>query len=447
MIILKVLILLISIYLPGYLLCRLFLSNQKLIKTIALAFGLGLAWITIQLFAIFWIFKLEAGAWFWWLYGLETLVLIFFVWKKKRLKLSPQPVGDFNLREAILIFAIVIQIIFSLFNALSRPIIAADSLSMWSLRAKALFTAQQADFNPASFFYLGGDWHTNYPWHVSLTQYWSAFATNGFSEPMINLLSFLFFLSLLLLLYALIREQTNRLVGLILMFFAASLPLVFYHSYNPYADLPLAYYLLAATGFLFAWLKTERQQYLAWTGIFFGLAFWTKLDALIFILAGLGVILVVAILRKKYKAVLYYLSGLILPNVFWIIFLIKYKLGISNVAGGLGWHPEIFQPLFNSLFVANNWNIWWFIFLAFSLIYIKTIFQQRHLLFGYLFLFLSALGFLCLYLFTEEYQYVVDYTAVGRNLILFVPSSMFLIASLLKYKINKKQIKEDAEKI
>jgi hypothetical protein len=53
---------------------------------------------------------------------------------------------------------------------------------------------------------------------------------------------------------------------------------------------------------------------------------------------------------------------------------------------------------------------------------------------GWLFLFLVMGGFLILYLFTEEYQYALDNTAISRNILTLIPISVLVVGMSYKNK-------------
>jgi hypothetical protein len=457
MLILKFILFLISVYVPGYLLVRLLLAKQvnSRLKAIALAFGLGGLFITLQLFILLALCRLTVSNWIWLLFAVETLLLLYWHYKKYGWHcFASVKVKEFKLKEGILLLLIGLQALFSLSNCLARPIIAYDSLVLWTMRAKILFFNNNAmSFDSNSFYYLGGYWHNNYPWHSSLLQYWMSFVFKDFNELAINLIFWLFFMSVLLFLYTYLRDYIQRFYALLFTFFLASMPLFFYHSSNPYSDLPLSYFLLIAFVFLLKWLEHAKQQieqttlkqtltnsWLFWSGIFFGAAFLIKLDAIIFVLAALLIVVAVfvwqSLLKTKqgWQQLGSFVIALILPNIFWIVFMISYHLGISNVAPGLGWHPQIWKQLIESFFLANNWNIWWFAFFTFSVIYIKVIWKHKDLFWGYVLLLVTVCGFVVLYLFTNQYEFVVNHTAVSRNVLLFVPLSVFLIARLFAYE-------------
>lgn len=114
----------------------------------------------------------------------------------------------------------------------------------------------------------------------------------------------------------------------------------------------------------------------------------------------------------------------------WWLFLAKYGLNLSNVAPGWSWQPEVLPAVLTALFLNNSWNIWWWAVAALGLFYVKTIVRTGELAAAWLFVILAAVGFLTLYFLTAESQFVLNQTAVSRNILLFIPLTIMLIGRL-----------------
>ena len=68
-----------------------------------------------------------------------------------------------NFSAVIILILILFQLVLLSFNALARPPIAYDNLTMWQYKAKILFYENQINFDPGAANYLGGGGHINYP--------------------------------------------------------------------------------------------------------------------------------------------------------------------------------------------------------------------------------------------------------------------------------------------
>lgn len=441
MAIIKLFIFFLSFIMPGYFLLSLILRQEKISSwlKLALSYGLGAFFITGQLFLYFFIFRLSFSPWLYCVFAIETLLLFSFAYKRVGLA------GDFKfdfaffkklkIKEMALIALIAIQAVFMLCGALSRPTIAYDSVAMWSFKAKILYYENKIDFNPGSSLYLGGGAHINYPWHAPLAQYWLFNILGEYNDLLNNLIFSFYYLALLAVCYYSLRNYCERFFSLLFTFFLSSMPLVFYHSFNAYADLSLGFYVFVSFVFLYGWLTKQDDKYLLLSGIFAGISLFVKTEAIIYFIAGLAALLLFLSLgreKEKIKKLSRYFAPAALIISPWALFIVSHNLSVSNVKAGLGFHPEALKNVFNAMFINNNWNIWWYAVLAILAMDIKKIIKERALLSGWVFLSLSLAGFIILYLFTEEYQYAADYTAVGRNILTAAPVSVFIAAISLR---------------
>lgn len=443
----KLLIYFLSIIIPGYLMLRLILKreNLSLLLSFFLAYGLGSYFITIQLFIYLFIFRLKFYLpSFYLIVLLESIILLFWAKKRKYLlfKLSSPNFKLFRikLRELIFILLILFQCIFLVSNALVRPVISYDSLAMWSFKAKTLYYERTVDFNPENYLYLGGGGHINYPWHIPLLQYWLHVNLGEYNDLLVNFIFVFYFLGSLAVIYYFLKRYIGIFQSLVFTFLLSSMPLFFYHGYNAYADLPLSFYILLSFVFLYLWLSRQnRLKYLFLSGVFLGISYWTKDTAILIILPCLATLFLYYLMgRVKIRSILLYVIFIILPVLPWIIFKFSHRLDISNVGWQIGFHPEVLKSFAGSLISSNSWNIWWFIVILSFIIFIKKIYINKNLLFSWLFLFSSLASLLAVYLFTERYLYAVDYTAIVRNIMIIVPTSVLVVAITLCSDILQK---------
>ncbi|PIR12909.1 hypothetical protein COV49_03845 [Candidatus Falkowbacteria bacterium CG11_big_fil_rev_8_21_14_0_20_39_10] len=403
---------------------------------LAVAYGLGGYLITIQLFLILFILKLKFNFFvFLSVIALEMSLLLYFI-SKRGYKINfyfqwPK----LEIKKIILILIILLQISFLFFYVLARPTITYDSIAAWSYKAKVLYHQNEISFYKNNFNYLGGGGHINYPWHVPLQQFWWQKFLGEYSDLYVNLIYFFYFVSILIILYYTLVKFIGGFSSLLLIFLLSSMPLFFYHGFNAYADLSLSCYVLLAFVLLLASLKNADNKLLILAGIFFGVAFFVKIEGIIYMIAAILSLLLFYFQIKRqnfFKDFSKFFISIIVPFLPWIFFLVKYDLNISNVESTFGFHPEIFKNLFFSLFISSNWNIWWYIVVIVFLLNIKRVYKEKELLFGWSFLFLSFGGFLVLYLFTTEYQFVLDHTALSRNILTLMPLSVLAVGMTFK---------------
>jgi len=436
---LKVMIFFFSLLLPGYLILALFFdqASRGFLKKLALSFALGMLWLSWQLLVLLFVWQLKIGAYFIWLLMAENLLLLIFYGRrygfdfKKRWNFT---LKNFKPLEILFSVLITTQLLFAAANAAVKPVATFDSLAMWALKAKTIFLNQGVVFDSGQPGYWAAASHHNYPPLVPLAQFWQSFLVGRFDEILINWIFVAFYAALLFFLYGSLRAYLNRTYSLFFTWLLATMPLILYHSYSVYADLPLAFFLTVAFVYWYKWLEAGGADKLVLAALFMAGAALTKNDAVFFILAGvLATMPAVAFNWRKWRQwLLGY--GLVLTATLapWWWFMWRHDLGLSNVTGGWGWHPQIFKSFYTVLFIAASWNIWWFVFVLLTALFSAQIVKQRPLALAYLNWLAAAGGLLLLYLLTESYQYAVDGTAVSRTLIGLAPLSLWLIAMLAR---------------
>jgi len=356
--------------------------------------------------------------------------------------LKPKKRNRWKIWETILILIIVFEIIFVFSAGALRPIINFDALDNWAFKAKVFFYHPEAGFSSSNELFLGGGSHQNYPLHVPLLMSWSYYWLGEVDDVLITLIFSFYFLFLLWFFYFCLRKFKNRKVSLIFTALLASIPLFTYHGSVAYADLILCFYFTLASLSLYNFLKTKKEIDLIGLGLFSGLLVWSKNEGLV-----LGLILIFVLFlflcfkkttKKDFKKLLKPAFGFLLFTLPWLVFKICHGLGYSNISASekisFGvFHPEVFSSFMKQIFVFHSFHLWPGIFLILLLIFWKNIFKKSNI---YLFLiFLISFSFyLFLYFFTPSFQFVLQGTIVGRNLIVLLPLSIFFIAIIMEKK-------------
>lgn len=446
-----------SIFLPGYLISSLIFKKDKisLFLILPLSYGIGAFFITMQLFLYLFVFRLSFSYIIFYLILLaENLWLFFLVYKREILpnintfQTKRKFILDFyqsfsakKVVSIIIVFLIFLNLAFLTLNALSRPVMTYDSMDMWSYKAKILFYENKVEFNPEDSLYLGGGRFIHYPQHLPLLQYWLHVNLGEYNDLLVNLIFIFYFISLLSVMFYFLKEYVSCFYGFIFTFFLSSMPLFFYHGFNAYADLTLSFYVFIAFAFLYSWLKEKNSKHLLLSGIFWGISFWIKDTAILYILPGLAVLTLYLIIERiRILNIFKYIFFIILPVFPWIMFKITYDFGVSNVESGIGFHPEVINSFFTAMFLTNNWNIFWYIILVVLLLNIKKIIINKELLWSWIFVFMSLAVLLFTYLFTERYQFALDHTALSRNIMIIVPITVFLTGLWFRGEEKIKQV-------
>lgn len=435
-----------SLLIPGYLLSSLIFRNEKsvIFFHLPMSYALGSFFVTMQLFIWFFLLRLKFDLfWFALLLFFEIGLLGYYCYRKKvfghkeNLKKENQE-NNFKLFKIILILLIFIQILFSLFNALSRPTITFDSVAMWTLKAKILFNEQAVSFNPLNdFYYLGGGGHRNYPWHIPLSQFWLFEIMGENNDLYTNLIFWFYFVCLLAIFYFFLNKFTEPVIALAFTFILSSLPLVFYHSYNGYADLVLSFYIFICFYYFYQWLRERDYKNLVISAAFAGISFWVKDTGIVFILSIVGAMILFSFFNKiKFKEIFLFLGGLIIPIIFWVMFKALNDLGVSNVESGFGFHPEIWKNFLGALFLDSSWNLWWFVYFVLLFLFSRKIIRRKELIFSNSVILLYFIITACLYVFTARFAFVLDKTAISRNILAIIPCAVFMIGILYNHDEN-----------
>ncbi len=437
----------------------LFLPKEKRQPVLPLSFVVGGGLISWQLFVIKFLFKSSFGNWCVWLMVGEILVMLIWYFRKNIWRSrqhtpasshpsqegnSPLERGGSDRRRGMFgvtgqrftkleigIFAlIVLVVILSLVRVGTEPLVTYDALANWALRVKLLYYYPLDIFNPNSLTYTSIA-VTNYPWHMSLLGWLQAWLTGGVSATWINFLPWCYFSVLLMTVYAMAKDKLSRLWSLSLTLAVATMPLIFYHSYNFYADLPLATYLALICLVWRRWLIDKATVTFLLLSILAGLSFMVKLDAIFFV-GFLFLITVYKILKEKIA--IKKIWPLIIPIVLvcpWFVWLALNHFGLSNVAPGLHWHSQVWSNIVAGFFNNQSWHVWWYFVVAMLIASWSKVRRQSMFRYTGVWFIITLLAFFYLYSFTETYQYVMDNSALLRNYMLFIPLSVALVVDSL----------------
>lgn len=407
------------------------IGREKLtgLRPLAIAYGLGTALITFELFLYFVILRQSFSPLIIWFIGAQSLAALLFVLSQikwnKRFNLSFARVQPLSW---ILGLCIAALLFFSLIQALGKPPVAFDSIAFWSMRAEILLKQGSVDFNQASPTYLSALSHNNYPWHLSLLEYWSRLINN--SGGTLNLIAWLYFVSLVLLVTDFSVKRLGQTKGLALTLLLASQPLIFYHASNNYADLIVGYYVAIGLAFLFEWFDNERLSYLMLAGLFTGWTFSIKNYGSFYagaLVLGVAGIYLLRVHRFSWKKICYGATALILPILPLVLFKLLFKLNLRNTDPQQVWHPETIKQFWQALFISGNWNIWWAVFIVAGLFLVIRARKEKRLWIAWLMFAAVLVILLGVFTLTENYMWALDHTALSRAFIPLIPFSVLLL--------------------
>ncbi len=413
----------------GWILVR-FIPIQERYMRLALSYGLGTAILSLELFIYFFILRFNFSFYLFIFVFLQALIcLILWIYHKQKNQPLHFNFKNFKLPETILVVLIGICVFFPALQATVKPTIAFDAIVNWSKRSKILLNDGKIDFNPLSDVYLAVPGNSTYPWHTSLLEYWLRQLGGG--DIVVNFIPLSSFIGIIFVLYYFLSLRLSRLISLALVFFFTSMPLIAYHSINPYADLTLAFFVVTSLALFVQWLEKRTDIFLYFSAFFIGWGFFIKNDGIFSILAWLGALGVAWWLDKKslsWKLLFKSLGFMIVPLVFWLGFRLVYNLGLHSLTSINNLHTEIFYPIIRSFFIFNNWNVWWYIFILIIILRFKSF--RKNLTFltvlSFFLLYLGAIIFT--YLTSGYYQFALD----PRTFIALIPISVLLVGLALQ---------------
>lgn len=341
------------------------------------------------------------------------------------LVLPRRPVRD--VLGAVTGIVVLLQIVYVFRHALIRPVHGWDAWRIWSFRAKVIFLEKGF---PDDFF--GSDWagFPGYPLGIPLVESFLAHAVGYWHEPAVKILFPLFFAGLAALLWRFLKDHSG--IGAartgVLLFVTA--PLVVHHGTVAYMDLPLAFFLTAAATSLAAWRRTGGRSDLLLAAIPAGMLPVIKNEGLPFYVLLTALILHAAHRRGDLRSAGVRWLAASLPFCLpWLFF--KYAGGVPEspyhtfafpgIGGVVGRAFDLLRLLGINLLLTGNWGIAWYGLLFLLLPGRRSLPSPIPALFaGGILLFSGA------YLFTGSHAFLVNGTALGRNVLILLPLGIIL---------------------
>ncbi|MGD2153412.1 MAG: phospholipid carrier-dependent glycosyltransferase [Gemmatimonadales bacterium] len=205
-----------------------------------------------------------------------------------------------------------------------------DAATIWNLRARFLFRG--ADHWRDAFSDLLGSWtHADYPLLVpgAVARAWSFIGSEPQAAPL--LLGLLFSVAtafLLLGALASLRSPGQGLLAAIVLLCCNSLV---YEGANQYADVPLAFFMLA-TFVVLALADSVKEGgtgLVVLAGLASGLAAWTKNEGLLFVLALFAAHLLVTTYLRGWRRALHRQAVMLLGLAPMLLLIITFKWGVA----------------------------------------------------------------------------------------------------------------------
>jgi len=320
------------------------------------------------------------------------------------------------------------------------PLGGWDAWSCWNLKAKFLFLG-------------GADWKNildpalwrsspHYPLLLPLVNVWGWIWAQDTAPiiPLIN--SVLFSLITVGLLLSGLKMVTGRNTpGILGACFLITLPFFNTLATSQYADIVVAYFVLAALlCFVIAW-RGENKIFLFLTGLFLGFLSFSKSEGTIAALILAAIMTVTLLVSRKTKgslglnSVLYFLSGLLIASLPTIIFQLLYappNQTFTSIFSGLTERVGLYRLKAIALFflaelTSAKWGGIWIILLAGMILSVKKSLRQEKIVFP---AFFALYGLtVAFYYWLNTYFEILWWLSVSLNRILFslLPAALFWI--------------------
>lgn len=331
-----------------------------------------------------------------------------------------------------------------------------DTVKNWNLRGKIFFLTHAPDtVAPAGEKdILGG--LRSYPPGVSLSKTWLSLLAGQWNEGLVNSIHFVWFLTVLLLLYALLRRCVSLPWALFGVYLLTSLPLFLVHGTSAYADVFLSAHVLAAVGLLFLAVREEdaarRGAFLRLDALMLALLPLTKNEGLVLYLPLLLIIFMGSLLflrrkgsisTREVRLTVLGIAGTIAAFALpWLAYkwLNGFTFGNAKALTGLtlSWNPMALQAIAVMLFFEGSWLLMVSLLALLLLLARRIAFVQPLLILTF---FLSGAFLTQIILFTSTAlaNEAVYQTGYGRGLIHLMPIAVALLVLIVKRLLTEEE--------
>jgi len=337
-----------------------------------------------------------------------------------------------SLDEKVILGVLGFFVVSSFINTFYWPVYSWDSLVLYDFRGRVL---AMTGFIKDAFF---SNYYVSYPLLTSLSH--SVIYLSGGKNP--QFLYSLFYLSLGLCFYGLLREIISRRLSLLFTTLLLTVPLVFEHSLISYTNLPYTAFLSLGVIYYYLWDRKREPGYLVLSAVLVGLSTWTRGIEPYWLGIFLIVVIVSLLRRKLFDVVIYSLFFFPIQQV-WKIFQNSLQGLPQSIVGEVASNTGI---LSNALDL-NRWsqvlgylyqyiiNPWGAVFSAFILAFLFSFIikkqKESFLIFSITFVLLSLLLLgTFIYSFTaKNWMEIGD--AANRMSMIFYPLFIYCTAVVM----------------
>lgn len=393
-------------------------------------------------------------------YLISLLILIlplgFLAWKRGQLSLNSLkslnslyslhsfrslPKGQ-RLALALVIAWILLKSLSGFVVLLGDPSYNDDVFDNWHYRAKILHHKQMLVVDPEN------PGITAYPPTVPMLKVWFAFIHGGWNEQLAGILSPLWYLLCLALVWCALRRSIGINWAIVGLYLASSIPLLWMHGFTPYVDVFVAIHLAAAVLPLFHSLEgTSEHERAAWLRIgalAAALLPMIKNETLLMHLPPVMLLAAAVVVwnlltgkltpRSARSPVLAYgalVAAILLP---WLLYKWSNNLTFGNAKSIRGielvWQQNVLKSLFITWILEANFLLLPGLFLGLLITRFKKAFLSPAVVLT-AFTLIVLLGIMGIFLFTGLSAEALQQTGSARAVVQLVPLIVVLVMVLM----------------
>jgi len=264
------------------------------------------------------------------------------------------------------VFYVSLIALIVLFTTFAAPLLWFDTIATAGFQAKVFFYSRSLAFHPHVPL-------ASYPQQIPLLLTWMSVNLGSWDPILLKAFFPLNFFAGCVVFYYVIKKFLGKTVGLfgVILFFSS--PFLSYSATVAYRDVFLMNYICIAFSLLFFWYYDDNRWMLFLSGIFAGLATFTKSESLLYVLIY-GVSFLALVFKKggvKQNRSLFFYFVIPVGFLVSLYLLYKFQRGILlNEKGGVEFSlqrlsavADVLTRFAVDLFVKPNWGfvVFWFV--------------------------------------------------------------------------------------
>lgn len=409
------------------------LHKKSMLSVIGLGYGLGVGLITAQMYlyarmGVLWNTPNLILPW-------VILLIVLGLFNKKRERffalLRMTRVQRMDFITSFLLVGISVSVLYTIFEALIRPLTVWDGWAAWMIKSKAFFLDSTITIPTLQYIRSDG------PLIVSLLGSFVYVVLGKIDDTAVLLASSAFYIALLSLFYGVLKERYSMRYALFFTFLLATTQVLIRQGGRleaGQADLPLGYFMFAVSLLLLEYVKTGKTKVLLLLSVFLGIVSLIKFEGLPFALVIIAMLCFFIYKNKQY----FYFSFLlfwVIPVLDWQLFKQRTQLDAIYFEG----HGYIFSVSkiihaftgsILALVTVKSWNLLWIVYFYCLIFLFSKKSVDILLLHGIV---LSQLGlYLFIYFFTQGNA---PESSAERLLVHLAPLALLVVAYCTKEKI------------